>query len=126
MCPVVSHGTLQYFFNSGKKCLLKVMLFNVHVTKWNMLFLFNAGLPIGQHIFLSAVIDNAPVIRSYTPVSSDDDVGYMDLVIKVIMLLNEIIIENILHNYGYIGVFFNYVRCTFCIFSEFLLDNRIY
>lgn len=41
------------------------------------------GLPIGQHIFLSAVIDNAPVIRSYTPVSSDDDVGYMDLVIKV-------------------------------------------
>lgn len=41
------------------------------------------GLPIGQHIFLSAVIDNTPVIRSYTPVSSDDDVGYMDLVIKV-------------------------------------------
>lgn len=59
------------------------MSFNVHVTKWNMLFLFNTGLPIGQHIFLSAVIDNAPVIRSYTPVSSDDDVGYMDLVIKV-------------------------------------------
>lgn len=41
------------------------------------------GLPIGQHIFLSAVIDSSPVIRSYTPVSSDDDVGYMDLVIKV-------------------------------------------
>lgn len=41
------------------------------------------GLPIGQHIFLSATIDNTPVIRSYTPVSSDDDVGYMDLVIKV-------------------------------------------
>ncbi|KAG8336162.1 NADH-cytochrome b5 reductase 3 [Homalodisca vitripennis] len=41
------------------------------------------GLPIGQHIFLSATIDNEPVIRSYTPVTSDDDVGYMDLVIKV-------------------------------------------
>lgn len=41
------------------------------------------GLPIGQHIFISAIIDSAPVIRSYTPVSSDDDLGYMDLVIKV-------------------------------------------
>jgi len=41
------------------------------------------GLPIGQHIFLSATIDNEPIIRSYTPVTSDDDIGYMDLVIKV-------------------------------------------
>uniref|UniRef100_A0A224XST2 NADH-cytochrome b5 reductase n=1 Tax=Panstrongylus lignarius TaxID=156445 RepID=A0A224XST2_9HEMI len=41
------------------------------------------GLPIGQHIFLSATIDGETLIRSYTPVSSDDDVGYMDLVVKV-------------------------------------------
>ncbi|KAG5897206.1 hypothetical protein JTB14_022557 [Gonioctena quinquepunctata] len=41
------------------------------------------GLPIGQHIHLSAMIDNDLVIRSYTPVSSDDDYGYIDLVIKV-------------------------------------------
>ncbi|XP_029902156.1 NADH-cytochrome b5 reductase 3 [Myripristis murdjan] len=41
------------------------------------------GLPIGQHIYLSARIDGALVVRPYTPVSSDDDKGYVDLVIKV-------------------------------------------
>ncbi|XP_023015885.2 NADH-cytochrome b5 reductase 3 isoform X1 [Leptinotarsa decemlineata] len=41
------------------------------------------GLPIGQHIHLSATIGEDLVIRSYTPVSSDDDYGYIDLVIKV-------------------------------------------
>ncbi|XP_060564956.1 NADH-cytochrome b5 reductase 3-like [Ruditapes philippinarum] len=40
-------------------------------------------LPVGQHIYLSARIDGQLVIRPYTPVSSDDDKGYMDLVIKV-------------------------------------------
>ncbi|CAL1269694.1 unnamed protein product, partial [Larinioides sclopetarius] len=37
----------------------------------------------GQHIFLSAKIDGNIVIRPYTPVTSDDDKGYFDLVIKV-------------------------------------------
>ncbi|KAJ8931510.1 hypothetical protein NQ314_015583 [Rhamnusium bicolor] len=41
------------------------------------------GLPIGQHIHISAKINDELIIRSYTPVSSDDDYGYMDLVIKV-------------------------------------------
>ncbi|KAK9497728.1 hypothetical protein O3M35_004396 [Rhynocoris fuscipes] len=41
------------------------------------------GLPVGQHIFLSANIEGETLIRSYTPVTSDDDLGYMDLVIKV-------------------------------------------
>ncbi|KAG8229798.1 hypothetical protein J437_LFUL005879 [Ladona fulva] len=41
------------------------------------------GLPIGQHIHLSAKINGELVIRSYTPVSSDECKGYMDLVIKV-------------------------------------------
>ncbi|VDM65264.1 unnamed protein product [Strongylus vulgaris] len=40
------------------------------------------GLPIGQHIFLSAKIDGKLVVRPYTPVSSDDDLGYVDLMIK--------------------------------------------
>eukprot|EP00762_Andalucia_godoyi_P002931 ANDGO_04218.mRNA.1 NADH-cytochrome b5 reductase 1 len=42
------------------------------------------GLPIGKHIstrFVSA--DGKEVMRSYTPTSSDDDVGHFDLVIKV-------------------------------------------
>uniref|UniRef100_A0A1B0D3G2 NADH-cytochrome b5 reductase n=1 Tax=Phlebotomus papatasi TaxID=29031 RepID=A0A1B0D3G2_PHLPP len=41
------------------------------------------GLPIGQHINLSATINDELVIRAYTPVSSDEDCGFVDLVIKV-------------------------------------------
>jgi len=41
------------------------------------------GLPIGQHVYLSATINDQLVIRPYTPVSSDDDKGYFELVIKV-------------------------------------------
>ena len=46
------------------------------------------GLPIGQHISISAQIphsegtSNKEVVRSYTPVSSDDQLGYFDLLIK--------------------------------------------
>lgn len=38
---------------------------------------------LGQHIYLTAKIDGQLIIRPYTPVSSDDDKGYFDLVIKV-------------------------------------------
>lgn len=41
------------------------------------------GLPIGQHIHLIATINDENVVRAYTPVSSDEDKGYVDLVIKV-------------------------------------------
>jgi len=40
------------------------------------------GLPIGQHIQVKATIDGKEKMRSYTPVSSDDDKGYFDLMIK--------------------------------------------
>lgn len=41
------------------------------------------GLPVGQHISLRAVIAEKEVVRSYTPTSSDDDLGHFDLVVKV-------------------------------------------
>ncbi|XP_055333746.1 NADH-cytochrome b5 reductase 3-like [Paramacrobiotus metropolitanus] len=41
------------------------------------------GLPIGQHIYLTANIEGKTVIRPYTPISSDDDKGYTDLLVKV-------------------------------------------
>lgn len=41
------------------------------------------GLPVGKHMFLSATVDGKFVMRAYTPTSSDDEVGYFDLVIKV-------------------------------------------
>lgn len=41
------------------------------------------GLPVGQHVHLSVTINDEIVIRAYTPVTSDDDKGYVDLVVKV-------------------------------------------
>ncbi|XP_025960239.1 NADH-cytochrome b5 reductase 2 isoform X3 [Dromaius novaehollandiae] len=41
------------------------------------------GLPVGQHVYLSAKINGNLVIRAYTPVSSDETKGYVDLIIKV-------------------------------------------
>lgn len=41
------------------------------------------GLPVGQHIHLIATINGELVIRPYTPISSDDDQGFVDLVVKV-------------------------------------------
>ena len=41
------------------------------------------GLPVGKHMYLSAHIDGKLIIRPYTPVTSDDEVGYFELVIKV-------------------------------------------
>ncbi|GAB6029997.1 NADH-cytochrome b5 reductase 2 [Chamberlinius hualienensis] len=41
------------------------------------------GLPIGQHVYLTAKINDQLIVRPYTPVTSDDTKGYMDLVVKV-------------------------------------------
>mmetsp|Transcript_2470 Transcript_2470/g.3713 ORF Transcript_2470/g.3713 Transcript_2470/m.3713 type:complete len:886 (-) Transcript_2470:225-2882(-) len=40
------------------------------------------GLPTGKHVFLSATIDNEMVLRRYTPISSNYDVGCIKFVIK--------------------------------------------
>ncbi|XP_019311744.2 NADH-cytochrome b5 reductase 2 [Panthera pardus] len=41
------------------------------------------GLPVGNYIHLLARIDGVLVVRAYTPVSSDDDQGFVDLIIKI-------------------------------------------
>lgn len=41
------------------------------------------GLPIGQHVYLTANIDGKIIVRPYTPVSSDEDLGFVDLMVKV-------------------------------------------
>lgn len=46
------------------------------------------GLPIGQHISVRAKISGQTVQRNYTPVSSDDDFGHFDLLIKVYIMFN--------------------------------------
>ena len=41
------------------------------------------GLPAGCHMYMQARVNDELVIRAYTPVSSDDDLGYFTLCIKV-------------------------------------------
>eukprot|EP00188_Purpureofilum_apyrenoidigerum_P000899 Plantae.Rhodophyta-Purpureofilum_apyrenoidigerum.ctg14581.p1 GENE.Plantae.Rhodophyta-Purpureofilum_apyrenoidigerum.ctg14581~~Plantae.Rhodophyta-Purpureofilum_apyrenoidigerum.ctg14581.p1 ORF type:complete len:873 (-),score=188.10 Plantae.Rhodophyta-Purpureofilum_apyrenoidigerum.ctg14581:251-2869(-) len=41
------------------------------------------GLPVGYHMLLSAKVNDKLVMRAYTPVSSDDEVGFFDLVVKI-------------------------------------------
>mmetsp|Transcript_31111 Transcript_31111/g.69120 ORF Transcript_31111/g.69120 Transcript_31111/m.69120 type:complete len:849 (+) Transcript_31111:85-2631(+) len=41
------------------------------------------GLPCGKHLFVYANVNGESVMRAYTPISSDDDKGKLDLLIKV-------------------------------------------
>jgi nitrate reductase (NAD(P)H) len=41
------------------------------------------GLPVGNHMFVIANVDGQPCMRAYTPSSSDDDIGYFELVVKI-------------------------------------------
>ena len=41
------------------------------------------GLPCGKHVFVYANVNGESVMRAYTPISSDDDLGKLDLLIKV-------------------------------------------
>lgn len=42
------------------------------------------GLPVGKHMLLRCLdSEGKPVARSYTPVSSDQDLGYFDLLVKL-------------------------------------------
>jgi nitrate reductase (NAD(P)H) len=40
-------------------------------------------LPVGKHLLISAAVGGKPCSRAYTPVSSDRDLGYVDVLIKV-------------------------------------------
>lgn len=41
------------------------------------------GLPIGKHVMVQANVKGTDVQRAYTPISSDDDKGFVDLMVKV-------------------------------------------
>eukprot|EP00971_Amphidinium_carterae_P257944 5120222-Amphidinium_carterae.1 len=41
------------------------------------------GLPTGMHMFLRAKIDGQVVMRPYTPMTDDETLGHVDLLIKV-------------------------------------------
>ncbi|KAI0204141.1 hypothetical protein F4808DRAFT_457242 [Astrocystis sublimbata] len=41
------------------------------------------GLPIGQHVAIRAPVDEQTIVRSYTPVSNNRDLGRLELLIRV-------------------------------------------
>ncbi|KYQ96893.1 NADH-cytochrome b5 reductase [Tieghemostelium lacteum] len=41
------------------------------------------GLPTGKHISIRANVNGQQIMRPYTPITSDKDLGYFDLLIKV-------------------------------------------
>ena len=41
------------------------------------------GLPIGQHVAVRGVVNDSTVVRSYTPVSNNRDLGRLELLIRV-------------------------------------------
>ena len=51
---------------------------------------------------LSARVDGDLVVRPYTPVSSDDEIGYFELVIKVGIIYNFTLIYTYIYIYIYI------------------------
>jgi len=72
-----------------KKYALK-LIEKIEVTHDTRIFRFGLpspqhvlGLPVGQHLYLSAKVDDKLVVRPYTPTSSDDDQGYVEFMIKV-------------------------------------------
>jgi len=58
-------------------CPVKLFRFELESPKQSL------GLPIGQHIWLTADIEGEEIKRSYTPTTTNDDLGYFDLVVKI-------------------------------------------
>lgn len=73
-----------------KKWLQFELIERTEVSKDTRLFRFKLpspehklGLPVGYHMFIQAPVDGKTVMRAYTPVSSDDELGEFTLCIKV-------------------------------------------
>jgi len=73
------HVRIDFFCPSSTGSLSDTPSYRFALPNKNDIF----GLPIGQHVSVSAEINGKEVMRSYTPVSSDDDKGHFDLLIKV-------------------------------------------
>ncbi|KAL9716071.1 NADH-cytochrome b5 reductase [Leucoagaricus gongylophorus] len=89
-------GTFYYFFHSTKSRVLNPQEWQqfplqdkIKISPNTAIYRFKLpkkhdilGLPIGQHVSVSADINGKLVSRSYTPVSSDEDQGKFELLVK--------------------------------------------
>jgi hypothetical protein len=62
-----------------------ILYIYIYIYIYTFIYIYNILIhdQVGNHVFISAKVDGAPVMRAYTPASGDDELGYFDLVIKV-------------------------------------------
>ena len=79
MCPSVCRLFHNFYdFSRHKRTNQKSIILRFGLPDGHRL-----GLPVGQHVNVKARINDKLVIRAYTPISSDDDLGFVDMLIKV-------------------------------------------
>ncbi|KAG2236849.1 hypothetical protein BDF21DRAFT_378706 [Thamnidium elegans] len=96
LVPVVLAAGTAYFFVNKKSEVLDAKVFKNFKLSEKIVISHNTaiyrfalprkdaclGLPIGQHVSVMAEINGKQISRSYTPTTSDDDLGHFDLLIK--------------------------------------------
>ncbi|KAG2198464.1 hypothetical protein INT47_004451 [Mucor saturninus] len=96
LIPVVLAAGTAYFFVNKKSEVLDAKVFKNFKLAEKIVISHNTaiyrfalprkdaclGLPIGQHVSVMAEINGKQISRSYTPTTSDDDLGHFDLLIK--------------------------------------------
>ena len=96
---ILNSSTNEVFTDTEQKYQFKVLL-NKELTHDTELMRFGISnkkfnLPIGQHIYLSALVNGTIVERAYAPLSVNNDRGYFDLAIKVVIYeINDSLLKN--------------------------------
>ena len=86
-CSVAKKALKPDVFQNFKLIEKKIVSHNVSIYRFALPSPTHIlGLPIGQHMSLAANLQvdgkSKEIMRSYTPISSDEDPGYVDLLIK--------------------------------------------
>lgn len=98
VAAIISTAVIYYLIQQGKKNLPVLhtldfrkfpLIEKTRVSRNSSIYRFGLpkssdrlGLPIGQHISIGTTINGKEVVRSYTPISTDEELGYFDLLIK--------------------------------------------
>lgn len=73
------HGYLKYKLRRKTEVSAGIWLFTFDLpNKYSVL-----GLPTGQHVAIRASVHDHTVVRSYTPISNNRDLGRLDFIIRV-------------------------------------------
>mmetsp|Transcript_52754 Transcript_52754/g.97640 ORF Transcript_52754/g.97640 Transcript_52754/m.97640 type:complete len:902 (-) Transcript_52754:90-2795(-) len=88
--PAAAEAASQDCFLNPRKLQQLPLVEKITVSQDTRIFRFGLpsptmrlGLPTGMHMFLRAKIDGQVVMRPYTPMTDDETVGHVDLLVKV-------------------------------------------